>query len=147
MARERYTFKKKGGRRLKIKQGYLYGVGAPYGFYMTFQEHPPGGSGRTHTHVWVDNRTRPDLINELYLYVMREFEFYPKNVETFALLQAWNISEDETEFEGPDLVYEFVINRKLSQTHVTHLEEWLADVLNEFVPRMGMIGLFGDLGE
>ncbi|GAH88397.1 unnamed protein product, partial [marine sediment metagenome] len=134
MVRERYTMKTVKGGRVKIKQGYLYGVGAPYGFHMAFQEHPPGGSGRTHTHVWIDSETYPDLIGELYSYVMCEFESYPRNVETFALVQAWNVSEDGTEFEGPDLAYELVINRKLSQTHVTHLEEWLTDVLDEFIP-------------
>ncbi len=147
MIRERYSLKTKRGRYIKIKQGTLYGVGAPYGFDISFQEHPPGGDNRVHTHIWIENDTFPDLISELHLFVTWVFEHYPKKVYMIAMLQGWELNEEETEFEGPFPMYEFVVGRKLSITHIDHVCDWLKDVLVEFIPRMGMIGLFGDLGE
>ncbi len=146
MVRERYSLRTKRGRYIKIKQGVLYGVDAPYGFDISFREQPPGEDNRVYTHVWIGNDTFPDLVSELYLFVTWILQYYPKSVYMTAIIHGWQLNDDETEFEGPNLMYEFVVGRKLSMTHIDHVCDWLKDVLAEFIPRMGMIGLFGDLG-
>ena len=140
----RYTLKLVSGRRTKVRQGELYGFKGPYGFDITCQEHPARTGGKVHTHVWIDNEEHPGWIADLYLYVTWNFERYPKNTTMFALLRGWSLSEDETVFEGPDIVYELVIDRKLSKTHIDHLFDWLGDVLREFLMWRGMVGLFGE---
>ena len=145
MTRERYTIKTKSGRYVKVKKGELYGIDGPYGFYINFQEQPPGGEGRVHTHIWIGNDTFPGLIPELYSFVTWDYEWYPKNVSMFAMIYAWELNEDETEFEGPNPIYELVVYRKLSKKHMDHICDWVDDVLSEFIPRMGMDGLFGGL--
>lgn len=145
MSPERYTLKTKSGRYVKIKQGKLYSIDAPYGFDICFQEQTPGGDGRVHTHIWIGNEDFPDLVSELYLFVTWDLEYYPIKVYMTAMVHGWELNEEETEFEGPNPLYEFVVGRKLSMTHIDHVCDWLKDVLSVFIPRMGMIGLFGGL--
>lgn len=146
MKRERYTLKGKSGRYVKVRQGEKYFVNCQYGFDMSFEEQPSDSEGRVHTHVWVGNEDYPELVRELYLFLTWVHEYYPKGTFLFAIVHGWELSEDETKFEGPSPFYELVIHRKLSQTHINYLCEWLEDALAEFLPRMGMIGLFGKVG-
>lgn len=140
----RYTFKLVGGRRTKIRKGELYGFKGLYGFDITCQEQPAISGGKVHTHVWIENEENPESIVDLYMYVTWNFEVYPKNTSMFALVRGWALSDDETVFEGPDILYELIIDRKLSKTHIDHLFDWLGDVLSEFLIWRGMVGLFGE---
>lgn len=140
----RYTFKLASGRRVKIRKGELYGIEGPYGFDVTCQEQLASSGGKVHTHVWIENKENPESIVDLYMYVTWNFERYPKNTSMFALVRGWALSDDETVFEGPDVLYELVIDRKLSETHIDHLTDWLGDVLYEFLTWRGMVGLFGE---
>jgi len=133
-----------GGRRAKFRKGELYGVKRPYGFDITCQEQPGRTGGRVHTHVWIENKENPECIVDLYMYITWNFERYPQNTSMFALVRGWALSDDETVFEGPDILYELIIDRKLSKTHIDHLCDWLDDVLYEFLTWRGMVGLFGE---
>ena len=115
-----------------------------YGFEVTFQEQVGTHRSPVHTHIWIDNEKNPDIVYDLYDYVAWHGEYYPKRTTLMAYVVGWVLSEDETGFEGPDPVYELVIDRKLSQTHIDHIMGWLAEVLTEFLPRRGMQGLFGE---
>ena len=144
MKRERYVLKSKSGRYVKVRQGEKYFVACRHGFDMTFEEQARDSHGRVHTHVWIGNDDYPELVSEFYLFLTWEYEYYPKGTFMFAMLHGWELNEAETEFEGPFPTYELLVHRKLSRTHVDYLCEWLEEALAEFIPRMGMLGLFGD---
>jgi len=140
----RYILKLVSGGRTKVRKGELYEFKGPYGFDISCQEQPASGGGKVHTHVWIENEDNPEWVADLYTYIAWNYERYPKNTTMFALVYGWELSEDETQFEGPDILYELVINRKLSKTHINHLFDWLGDVLSEFLLWHGMVGLFGE---
>lgn len=140
----RYTFKLIGGSSTKIRKGEIYEFKGLYGFNISCQEQQASSGGKVHTHVWIKNEEHPEWVVDLYLYVAWDFERYPKNTTMFALVHGWALSEDETEFEGPDILYELIIDRKLSNTHINHLFVWLGDVLSDFLLWRGMDGLFGE---
>jgi len=140
----KYTLKLVTGKRTKIKRGELYEFKGLYGFDFSCQEQPASRGGKVHTHVWFENEEHPDWVTDLYMYVTWDYERYPKNTTMFALVRGWELSEDETIFEGPDILYELVIDRKLSKTHINHLFDWLGDVLSGFLVWRGMVGLFGE---
>lgn len=141
---DRYTLKLVSGGRTKVRKGELYEFKGLYGFDISCQEQPASSGGKVHTHVWIENEDNPEWVADLYMYIARNYERYPKNTIMFALVHGWELSEDETQFEGPDILYELVINRKLSKTHINHLFDWLGDVLSGFLLWRGMDGLFGD---
>ncbi len=140
----RYTLKSPSGRRLKIRKGEIYETKNDLGFKISFQEQPARLGGRVHTHVWIECENRPELIPELYLYVTWDYERYPQKTTMFALLRGWFLNDDDTFFEGPENIYELVIDRKLSQTHIDHIHDWLIIVLHGLTMTMGMAGLFGE---
>jgi hypothetical protein len=140
----RYTLKLKSGRRVRVRTGEMYTYDGPGSIDIGCQEQVPHRGEKTHTHFWFSCEKNPELINDLYLFVTQYYETYPKKVSKMAMVIGWYLSDDETVFNGPDLNYELIVDRKLSQKLIDEVFDWLCGVFFDLVVWRGMKGLFGE---
>jgi hypothetical protein len=141
----RYILKLKSGRHIKVRSGEMYTYDGPGDIDIGCQEQVPHRGEKTHTHFWFSCEKNPELIDDLYLFVSWYYEVYPKKTSKMAMVIGWYLSDDETVFNGPDLNYELIVDRKLSQKLIDEVFDWLYGVFFDLVLWRGMKGLFGEV--
>jgi len=141
--RERYKLTLKSGHRIKIRKGHCYEVNFD-NIRLAFQEHPSEKGGTVHTHVWVEAIDDPDTTMDLYNYVLWLYNIYPRRTRAQALVIGWEPDEEEKEWEGPYVLYELIVNRKLSQTLINELKFWSLEIYDIVTGYVAMRSLFGE---
>ena len=141
--RERYTLKLKSGHRVKIRKGETYEVNFDK-IKLAFEEHPRAVNQRVHTHVWIEAIDDSQTTNDLYNYVLWELATYPRGTTMQALVIGWELDEEEKEFEGPDILYELIVERKISQTLIDDIKVWALEIYDIVTGYVAMRSLFGD---
>jgi len=141
--RERYTLKLKSGHKVKIRKGETYEVNFD-DITLAFQEHPRAVNQRVHTHVWIEAVDDPETTKDCYNYVLWHLERYPRRTTMQALVIGWELDEDEKEFEGPDVLYEIIVERKFSQTLIDDIKVWALELHDIVTGYVAMRSLFGD---
>lgn len=140
---ERYTLKLKSGHRVKIKKGEGYDVILD-DIRLGFEEHPRGVNQGVHTHVWVEAINDSSTTRDIYNYVIWHLEKYPRRTTMQALVIGWELDEEEKEFEGPFVLYELIIERKLSQTLIDDIKFWALEIYKVVTGHVAMRSLFGE---
>jgi len=140
---ERYTLKLKSGHRVKIKKGETYCVNLN-DIELMFQEQSGSRNQGVHTHVWVEAIDDPDTTMDIYHYVLWQYEKYPRKTSMQALVMGWELNEEEKEFEGPQVLYELIIDRKFSQTMINDITFWSEEIYDIVMGHVAMRSLFGE---
>ena len=141
--RERYTLKLKSGHTVKIRKNETYEVNLD-DISLAFQEHPRAVNQRVHTHVWIEVIDDPDTTMDVYNFVIWELATYPRRTTMQALVIGWELDEDKKEFEGPDVLYELIVERKFSKTLIEDIKFWVLEVYDVVTGYVAMRSLFGD---
>ena len=141
--RERYTLKLKSGHTVKIRKGETYEVNFD-DISLAFQEHPRAVNQRVHTHVWIEAIDDSETTSDIYNYVLWDLERYPRRTTMQALVIGWELDEEEKEFEGPDVLYELIVERKFSQTLIDDIKFWSLEIYDIVTGYVAMRSLFGD---
>ena len=141
--RERYTLKLKSGHTVKIRKNETYEVNLD-DISLAFQEHPRAVNQRVHTHVWIEAIDDSETTSEIYNYVLWELGTYPRRTTMQALVIGWDLDEEEKEFEGPDVLYELIVERKFSQTLINEIKFWALELYDIVTGYVAMRSLFGD---
>ena len=144
--RERYKLTLKSGHRVKIRKGETYSVNFD-DIQFSFEEHPTGVNLGVHTHVWVEVIDDPETTTDIYNYVLWDFEKYPRRTMAQALVIGWEPDEEEKEWEGPYVLYELVVERKLSQTLINDIKFWALEIFGIVKGYVAMRSLFGEKAE
>jgi len=140
---KRYTLKLKSGHRTKIVKGHCYEVNFN-NIRLAFQEHPSEKGGTVHTHVWVEAINDPDTTTDIYNYVLWQLAKYPRRTRAQALVIGWEPDEEDKEWEGPYVLYELIVSRKLSQTLINEIKVWALEIYDVVSGYVAMRSLFGD---
>ena len=141
--RERYTLKLKSGHTVKIRKNETYEVNLD-DISLAFQEHPRAVNQRVHTHVWIEAIDDPDTTNDIFNYVIWELATYPRRTIAQALVIGWELNEEEKEFDGPQVYYELIVERKFSQTLIEDIKFWTIELHHIVTGYVAMRSLFGD---
>ncbi len=141
--KERYTLKLKSGHRVKIRPDETYEVNFE-DIGLAFEEHPRAVNQRVHTHVWVEAKDDADTTSDLYNYVIWELARYPRRTIAQALVIGWELDEEEKEFEGPQVYYELIVERKFSQTLINEIKFWALAIYDVVTGHVATRSLFGD---
>ena len=141
--RERYTLKLKSGHTVKIRKNETYEVNLD-DISLAFQEHPRAVNQRVHTHVWIEVIDDSETTSDVYNYVLWELATYPRRTTMQALVIGWELNEDENEFDGPDVLYELIVERKFSQTLINDIKFWALELYDIVTGYVAMRSLFGE---
>jgi len=141
--RERYTLKLKSGHKVKIRQNETYYVNLG-DLKLTFQEQPWSTNQGVHTHIWIEAIDDVDTTRDIYDYVLWHLEKYPRKTSMQALVIGWELNEEENEFDGPDVLYEIIVDRKFSQTMINDITFWAQEIYDIVMGHVSMRSLFGE---
>lgn len=141
--REKYTLKLDSGHIVKIRKGEVYGFNVD-ALRLDFQEHPAAKYHGVHTHIWLEVVDDPDTTKDIYEYVLWHLERYPQKTTMQALVIAWELDEDEKEFEGPIVLYELIVNRKISKTLFAEIRFWALEIYDVVIGHVSIRSLFGE---
>jgi len=141
--RERYTLKLRSGHRVKIKKSVAYEVTFD-DVKLSFEEHPSTKNLGVHTHVWVEAIDDPATTQDIYNYVIWHLEKYPRRTTAQALVIGWELDDNEELFEGPYMLYELIVERKLSQTLIDDVKFWALEIFDIVTGYVAMRSLFGE---
>jgi len=117
----------------------------PGGVSISYQEQPSWRGECVHTHVWFSNDKNLYLIDDFYNFVISVYERYPSKISKMALVIGWHLADNEQEFDGPDICYELIVDRKLSEKLMREVFGWFCEVYIDLVIWRGMRGLFGEV--
>jgi len=129
----RYRLLSVSGRRIKVRRWAKYIVNIAEDLTLEFQEQREDGYG-VHTHVWFLSQDL-DLMFMLYDVIL-ELKGAPKRLDIVGISTFVSRTRDGEGFEEPDAQLEFVFLRKLSQTLVDEVCEWIQSLLDELVRRV-----------
>ncbi len=141
--RERYTLQLKSGHTVKIRTGETYEVDFD-DIQLAFQEHSRAVNQRVHTHVWIEIIDDTETTTDLYNYVLWELATYPRRTTMQALVIGWELDEEEKDFEGPDVLYELIVERKFSQAMIEDIKFWALEIYDIVTGYVAMRSLFGE---
>ncbi len=141
--RERYSLRLKSGHTVKIRTGETYEVNFD-DIQLAFQEHSRAVNQRVHTHVWINAIDDPDTTMDVYNYALWELARYPRRTTAQALVIGWELDEEEKEFDGPQVYYELIVERKFSQTLINDIKFWALELHDVVTGYVAMRSLFGE---
>jgi len=135
----RWTLNVKGGRRVRIRKGELYGSTLDDGTTVSFQEQVGHRGTPVHTHIWIQP-PHPDTAIYLAEYLLRGATYYPYKSSLLAFVQGWDLNDpDEAETQ-----VEIVVNRKLSQQLFDFVCWYVEEAMEAVNGYAAMASLFGD---
>lgn len=137
--------KLKGGRRVKPKQMYIYMTSSKWhDFNVEYQEQWESSELKTHTHIWVDNDKNNLLVEDLFAYMITGgIPNIPYKTKHIAFLLGFTVNDDTLNFKEPHYCIEIVVTRKISQTLINEVMDWLDYIVYHFIPHVNMLSLFG----
>jgi len=141
--RERYRLTLKSGHRVKIKKGVTYDVNLG-DINLGFEEHRRAVNLGVHTHVWIEAIDDPDTTRDIYNYVLWHLEKYPRRTTAQALVMGWELDNNKELFDGPYVLYELIVERKLSQTLINDIKFWALEIYDVVTGYVAMRSLFGE---